>query len=150
MGLMISHDGFDGAYSAFNRVRQFICHACGGSYPTHYKRGKHGEYIKDDRDRLVVLDGMDENRWYVEPEFLTDQWKALREFLSHSDCDGDIKPKVCKKLAKNLESLLPKMIEMDWEADGHIVRMGGYVAAVERLIKACRQAARLKENLRFR
>ncbi len=35
MGLRCSHDAFHGAYSAFNRFRQFIAAAIGGSHPPH-------------------------------------------------------------------------------------------------------------------
>lgn len=133
MGLVISHDAFEGAYSAFNRLRQFILLGTGGSYPPH----------KDD--------SLDSERWYFGNGFTNDSNPALYEFMCHSDCDGEIIPEVARKLAAELEELLPELekIAEGLEAAGHIQGQGGYLKVTQRLIKGCKRAFELNEPLEF-
>ena len=56
MGLDVSHDAFHGAYSAFNRLRQFVCAATGGSFPPHWIHGPTGELLKDERGTTRMHD----------------------------------------------------------------------------------------------
>jgi hypothetical protein len=123
----------------------------GGSFPPH-----------DDPE----LDGA---RWYWGPEHNAETHPGLLEFLAHSDCDGEIAPDVCLRVADDLEALLPKIEELD-DGDlhggvsfrrtatdeisvtrhpGHIARDGGYVAVTRRFIEGCRRAAAAGEVLGF-
>ena len=88
MGLDCSHGAFRGAYSAFNRLRQAVAKAAGGSYPPHEKGS-----------------GLDDRRWYVGDEYNKESFPGLWEFLGHSDCDGEIDPEMCKLVARDLSSL---------------------------------------------
>ncbi len=44
MGLDCSHNAFHGAYSSFNRFRQFVSKSIGGSYPPHEDKSLNGAY----------------------------------------------------------------------------------------------------------
>lgn len=160
MGLDTSHDAFHGAYSAFNRLRQIICRAAGGSFPPHR-----------DQERLQELgiEKASDDRWYVPDEITVESHPGLYAFLSHSDCDGQLSPMQCYAVANDLESLLPKIAELDdgdmhggtsftKQADGsiriahhpgHLARVGGYVGATEKFIAGCRLAAANCEALDF-
>jgi hypothetical protein len=129
MGLDCSHDAFHGAYSAFNRLRQAVCRAMGGSFPPH-------------EDKTLDL-----AFWYLGDGYGPDTHPGLLEFLSHSDCDGEIAPEMCVRVADELEALLPKV--SDDGAWGHLARDGGYVAVLEQFIAGCRDAAAAGEPLRF-
>jgi hypothetical protein len=129
MGLDVSHDAFRGAYSAFFRLREFVCAATGGTYDSSgYTLGQ-----------TFIEEGAN--------------WQGLVEFLSHSDCDGEIDPEMCTEVANNLTALLPRMEEMEmsskWLATGHIAMDGGYVAVVKQFIAGCRAAAEAGEPLVF-
>lgn len=132
MGLDCSHDAFSGAYSAFGRFRHVVGKAFGGSYPPH-----------DDP-------ALDPDAWYW-PKTVTsrDEWPGLAVFFSHSDCDGDIPPDVCSKLADELETLLPAIATYDMHSDGHIARNGGYSAVTQRFIDGCLRGADANEPLLF-
>lgn len=153
MGLDCSHDAFHGAYSAFNSFRQVICKAFGGSFPPHNFKGfKNGVITRDmllgkeqplDNNMIYFNDPTDENTVEV-PD-------GLYLFLTHSDCDGDISPELCIKVADDLEQLLPKIKAMTgtpWS--GSIEHAGGYEEATKKFIDGCRLAARKNEPLLFR
>jgi len=131
MGLDISHDAFCGAYSAFNRFRQAALKAFGGSWPPH------------DNESL------EPGRWYWESS--KEENPGLYEFFCHSDCDGEIEPELCGKLADELELLLPKIEELEgmFPAGGHIERNGGYAQVTKDFIAGCREAHSLNEPLEF-
>lgn len=123
MGLNCSHDAFDGAYSAFHSFRGAVCVAAGGVWD------KNGQW-----------------------EILEDIYNAnagLVEFLNHSDCDGEISPEMCLKIADNLENLLPIIEANDNGGNGHIARAGGFAAVTRKFINGCREAAKLGEPLEF-
>lgn len=159
MGLDTTHDAFHGAYSAFNRLRQMICRAAGGSFPPH------------DPARLKELDIEDPKPswWYVDDDITEEKYPGLYAFLKHSDCDGSFTPAECLQVADDLEKLLPKIAEMD-DGDvsggvsftkeeggiavarhpGHLSRVGGYTGATQKFIDGCRLAASRGETLEFR
>lgn len=115
MGLDVSHDAFSGAYSAFNRLRQIVAKSIGGSFPPHENKSL----------------GLDENSWYWGLEHDPESTPGIAEFMSHSDCDGEISPEVCVQIADELEALLPKIAEVaPAELSGHVARAGGYVEVV--------------------
>jgi len=149
MGLNCSHDAFDGAYSAFSRLRQFVCEATGGSYPPHWEHGPAGEILKDERGRTRYRTDVPDGHFACGEEFNIDDWPGLYEFLAHSDCDGEIEPEMCLKVADDLEKLLPRMEALRWEAHGHIARDGGFIAVARKFIAGCRAAAAANEPLRF-
>lgn len=135
MGLLVSHGAFEGAYSAFNRFRQFLMKSIGGSYPPH--------------DNKELENGF----WYFGDGYDTETHKGLTEFFGHSDCDGCISPEMCLQVADELEQILPNIIRLEQaegKGSGHIVSQGGYVQLTKYFIQGCRLAAKNNENLRFR
>ncbi len=130
MGLDCTHGAFSGAYSAFNRLRQEVCRAMGGSFPPH-----------EDASRDFAL-------WYWGPGYSEETHPGLYEFLFHSDCDGEIAPQECQLVADDLEALLPRISEDD--GGGHIRRGGGYRAVAMTFVNGCRVAAMNDEPLLFR
>lgn len=150
MGLDCSHDAFSGAYSAFNRFRQAVAHAIGGSYPPHYEYHEDGTLVERE-GRVVRREGLDEALFYFPDDFKMEDYPGITEFMSHSDCDGSISPKLCKLVADELErEALPKVKELRWNGGGHIEREGGYVAVLEQFIKGCREAHSKRQSLKFR
>ena len=133
MGLDCSHNAFHGAYSSFNRFRQFVSKSIGGSYPPHEDKSLNEAY------------------WYLPDGMTSETHKGLYEFLGHSDCDGEISPEMCKIVADELEAIIPQMKELEktTEAVGHTLRDGGYVAVAKSFIKGCRIAHQANEPLRF-
>lgn len=146
MGLDCSKDAFHGAYSAFNSFREAVAHAVGGSYPPHFKRDEKGALLRGENDRPIRDETLDENSFYTDDGYSPANNPGLWEFLSHSDCDGEISPEMCKKVADELELLLDKMPE---ECFGHIARDGGYRAVLQRFIDGCRASYEANEPLDF-
>ena len=149
MGLNCTHNAFDGAYSAFNRFRQAVCFIIGGSYPPHYLYQPDGQLTEVD-GHIVYQKELDENRFYWGEGRTPKENPGLWEFLTHSDCDGSISPSMCKKVANELEELVPAMRELNWEAHGHLERNGGYAATLEQFIAGCRAAHKARQSLKFR
>lgn len=130
MGLDTSHNAWHGAYSAFMRWRTEIARAAGICYidekegryqmPWHVYEDKnyYGEWDHDPSDPLVVL-------------------------LVHSDCEGEIPPRLCGPLADRLESLLP---QLSMDAGGHV---GIVREKTETFIAGLRAAAAANEPLDF-
>lgn len=129
MGLDCSHDAFSGAYSAFNRFRQEVCRAIGGSYPPHQD---------PDLDLLT---------WYWGDGYRENTHPGLGILLSHSDCDGEISPEDCLSVAEDLEALAEKM--PDYGGGGHLERSGGYRKVAQRFAAGCRLAHEACESLEF-
>jgi hypothetical protein len=130
MGLDVSHGAFHGAYSAFNRFRQAVAQAMGGSFPPHSNPD------------------METESWYWGDGYSVGTHPGLAEFMRHSDCDGDISPTMCAKVADDLEALLPAIDGMG-SGGGHIERNGGYGEVARRFIAGCREAAAAGETLEF-
>lgn len=84
---------------------------------------------------------MDDNSFYVDDAYTAATHPGLYEFLAHSDCDGEISPEMCIKVADELEALLPKVEALNWNSAGHIARAGGYVSVLRKFIVGCRAAA---------
>jgi len=133
MGLDVTHNAFSGAYSAFNNLRKFILTSIGGSYPPH--------------DNKELKDGY----WYFGKGYNTETYQGLTEFFSHSDCDGEISPEMCKVVADELEEILPQVEELAKirQSYGHIERDGGWVEVTKRFIEGCRSAHKRNEPLEF-
>lgn len=74
---------------------------------------------------------------------------GLFEFLKHSDCDGEISPSMCLRVASDLEELLPQVQALGSVAAGHILNRGGYVEVLRKFIAGCREAAAAGEPLIF-
>lgn len=134
MGLDTSHDAFHGAYSAFNSLRQEVAAVIGGSYPPHWLRSFNGDPAMDERGHVLTDLTLDRERIYY-PDDIGD---GMREFLMHSDCDGDISPEMCVKVADDLEAILDRMPE---GGHGHIAARGGYREVLRKFIAGCRAAA---------
>jgi len=135
MGLTVSHGAFDGAYSAFNRFRQFVMKSIGGNYPPH----------KDIN--------LSEAHWYFGDGYDTETHPGLTEFFRHSDCDGYIEPEMCSTIANELKVILPLAIELEKSegtGGGHIAAQGGYVQVLKYFIEGCEEAYRKAEQLEFR
>jgi hypothetical protein len=148
MGLDCSHGAFSGAYSAFNRLRQEVAWVIGGSFPPHYLRNLDGSLALDKHGNAQRDTERDEQFFYIDSEtYGRADNPGLWEFLCHSDCDGEISPEMCAKVADELEALLPKV--RIGEGGGHILRGGGYRAVLQRFIDGCRDAHRRNEPLTF-
>lgn len=149
MGLDCSHDAFHGAYTAFNCLRQFVCKATGGSHPPHWVYSPTGMPLQDESGWLKHIPDLEDGYFYCGEDYTKDKWPGLYEFLSHSDCDGEIAPEMCVKVADDLEKLIPQMEKLQWEAHGHIAKAGGFMSAVRKFIAGCRAAAAAGEPLCF-
>lgn len=143
MGLDTTHGAFSGAYSAFNRFRQIVAKAMGGSYPPHAR-----PLVCADGD---IIQNPDDSRFYVACKWEKFQEKqpGLSAFLSSNDCEGEFSPEVCRQMADEIEALLPKIEELDECPSGHIERDGGYVEVAKRYIAGCRLAADKNETLEY-
>lgn len=146
MGLDCTFDAFHGAYSAFNSLRQEVCRATGGSYPPHWKRGEDGELLRDPEGYLVYDREFDENSWYWGDGYSQDSHPGLWEFLTHSDCDGEISPAMCVTVADELEAILDRIPE---GGNGHIAARGGYREVLRKFIQGCRAAHAAGKPLEF-
>jgi hypothetical protein len=148
MGLDISHDAFHGAYSAFNRFRVAVCYVTGGSFPPHWKLDKYGEHILDSHGMPIIDEKFDREMWYWGKRYSKKTHPGLFELLSHSDCDGEISPKLCNKLADEIEALLPALHALGI-GSGHIQCAGGYGEVARKFIEGCRRAAAENKPLIF-
>jgi hypothetical protein len=149
MGLDCSHDAFHGAYSAFNRFRQEIARSMGGNFPPHWEYAPNGALKRDNNGDVVYDKELDPDSWYWGEGYSEDTHPGLCEFMRHSDCDGEISPEMCVKVADDLEALLPKVEALGSVAVGHIAARGGYVEVLKKFIKGCRDAAAADEALSF-
>jgi hypothetical protein len=89
------------------------------------------------------------NSFYVDDGYTKENAPGLFCFLEHSDCDGEIEPEMCKRVADELEALLPSIEEHVPFASGHIALQGGYAAVLRTFIAGCRAAHAAGEPLRF-
>jgi len=131
MGLNCSHGAFDGAYSAFNRFRQIVMKAAGGSWPPHEDKS------------------LSNSKFYWGEGYCEESHPGLAIFFSQSDCDGEISPGDCLLVVNDLEQLLDKIKDLDTESWGHIEKQGGFYAVTKRFIDGCKRAHGLNEPLLF-
>ena len=108
MGLWVSHDCWEGAYSAFARWRRELARAAG------YKilEPRFGEPDYDLPWDMFEAENY-QGEWHTVPGD-----DPLLYLLVHSDCDGVIHPEQGVHVARRLEQLLPLLD--DTEALGHI------------------------------
>ena len=151
MGLDCSHDAFHGAYSAFNRLRQAVCKAIGGSYPPHWIYSPKGEILYFFSGMPATREDLDPDLFYWDDEgdYNPDSHPGLFEFLRHSDCDGEISPTMADKVAGDLEEILPRVKDLGWESAGHIKARGGFVEVLRKFIDGCRRASQSEEPIIF-
>ena len=127
MGLNCSHNCFDGAYSAFHRLRLEVL--------------KYAVAPKDPLSR--------ETGFYNVPADLP---LPLQDFLLHSDCDGTIEVKDQIAMAECLEVIADKMEaaadpnDIGW---GHIKAHGGFIAGARKFAAGLRRANELGEPVGF-
>ena len=137
MGLDVSHDAWNGTYSAFNRLRQAICKAAGGSFPPHPK----GATLPDGQPMLPDMYYLDDEYEAAHP--------GLSAFLRSNDCGGvEFSPEVAAQIADDLEKLLPALAEMGDGGD-YMAHRGGYYGATRRYTAGCRAAAAAGEPLTY-
>jgi hypothetical protein len=143
MGLDTTHGAFNGAYSAFNRFRQIIAKAMGGSYPPHEIPLviSDGDIITEPDQEVFYIPG----KW---SQFQIDR-PGLSAFLLSNDCEGEFTPEICKQMADELEVLLPEIEKLDDGGGGHIERNGGFVAVTKKYIAGCRLAYGNNETLEY-
>jgi hypothetical protein len=91
MGLDTSHDCWHGPYSSFGEFRSALFDAAVGG-------GSRVKYAY--MDEIDALDSTD----------------PLREFLVHSDCDGELPVSILFPLASRLEELAPRLNRWHREA----------------------------------
>ena len=106
MGLDTSHNAWHGAYSAFARWRNEIANLIGvplelmeGFFsPAHSNAMALAEFAGENSKALRELVGRNcPIKWEIlKPD-------PLLTLLSHSDCDGEISPEDCAKIADRLE-----------------------------------------------
>lgn len=86
MGLDTSHDAWHGSYSSFHKWRKIIANRAG--YPP--------------LDSMVGFGGTQD--WATAPGD-----RRLYPLINHSDCDGEISPLHCARIAEGLEALIPSL-----------------------------------------
>lgn len=149
MGLDTSHDAWHGAYSAFMRWRTEIARLAGmpplmamesfwhgGSHLTSMVANIEPQWVREAFHREIFNE-------------LPIKWASLKPdplhaLLHHSDCDGEIAPEDCVKIADRLEELLPLFPAGD--GGGHI---GDWRDKTQKFIDGCRAAAAANEPLDF-
>lgn len=130
MGLDTSHGCFHGPYSKFNRLRQYVAKACGGSFPPH---------DPDFTDEGVPpLPGS----WYYETTIVPAQLiPGMTLFLGHSDCSGELNPEDAKAVAQFLRWVVTRVPEQSG--------MDLVQGMVETFAAGCEEAASRNETVYF-
>jgi hypothetical protein len=91
MGLDTTHDAWHGPYSSFNQWRTEIASHIGIN--------------------LREMDGYKMQGFRIIPGLPWDDWvdHDLYPLLIHSDCEGELTPDECRRIANALGEILPKM-----------------------------------------
>ena len=147
MGLRISHETWIGSYIAFMAWRKRIAQVAGlpplelmeGFYKP-LETGMPTLWTSSPPDR--ILQELDKN--------LPIKWECLRHsslnlLLSHSDCDGKISWKYCKKIADCLE-LLIDLLPVE---EGEVGYSWNWIEKTEKFVKGLRLSYQNKEDLIF-
>lgn len=154
MGLDTTHGAWCGAYSAFNRWRTKIAELAGIPLPLmdgHYGAPGGGDW--EEHAKGKEIDGYSlypfNAHFKATHPSLPIRWDVLRPdplhvLLNHSDCDGEISPEDCAKIADRLEELMPQLPNV--EDGGHI---GNWKDKTKQFIEGCRAAAKAGEPLGF-
>lgn len=120
MGLNTTHGCFDGPYSSFNSFRY-------------------------DLARQIGID-LDDYIGYSNPEATKDLKSIdhdLMALFKHSDCDGELNPSECVKIANGLDQVLKKLnTELE-------VNSWNFEDTIKAFRDGCRKAAELNENVIF-
>jgi len=152
MGLTVSHNCWDGAYSAFMRWRKQLA-TVAGLPPLELMEGFFSKdqavtgnpfYLSYESDKRSGYDG-GESIWSRLPI----RWQCLKPdplylLLYHSDCEGDLDWKDCRAIADSLEKLISKLPKGD--GGGHI---GNWRDTTSKFAKGLRAAHKAKENVEF-
>lgn len=164
MGLDCSHGAFHGAYSAFNRFRQFICAVIGGSFPPHTQKQHGATFGRFDNKLFRVLEKgsleyldklpkgvLDPDQWYWGKGYNRKNSPGLHIFFTHSDCGGNIVPEDCLIVVEDLEKVVEKLREEGRpkgfeEEFGHILSQGGFEKILRNFIRGLKRAAKTKKK----
>ena len=164
MGLDTSHGAWHGAYSAFYRWRCAIAEAA--NVPLDLMEGFYvrGEDAMGGDPSQEALDWMKPrsggplcgshlgpviHSWFERVHrWLPISWSIFGDdplvvLLPHSDCDGEIAPEDCGRIADRLEGLLP---QLEGNGGGHL---GDIQDKTRTFIEGCRAAHAAGEPLRF-
>jgi hypothetical protein len=145
MGLNISYGAFNASYSAFMRFRVELAKRVG--IPL---RLMEGFYFDDMGNPFTLLEyaypkGDETEMWQIRElkEMLPLKWDAfkpnpLHELLYHSDCDGHINLSVVRKIVPELEKLINKNEDSEFQK------------RLETFIAGARGAIRDRTRLEFR
>lgn len=164
MGLNISHGTWSGPYSTFMRWRKNIASIAGfppleimeGFWPSIANEEQFlpitGDWAQDILIRQYFRAGKIPILWDELGDHVGD--KRLIPLLRHSDCDGELTPKLCTSIADGLEALLPLMgtfkeVHTTNPTSGR-ADYAGTKAATLRFITGLRLAASKNELLKFR
>jgi hypothetical protein len=149
MGLDTSHGAWSGGYGSFNNWREQIAETAGFP-PLELMEG----FYAPNHNPFILVDNLLKNNsapysYETLKKRLPIKWDffkqhPLYELLSHSDCDGDISPEECKRIADGLTELLPLL--PDGEGGGHI---GNWREKTQTFIDGCMEAYNAKEHLLF-
>jgi len=149
MGLDISHNAWHGSYGSFMSWRKEIARLA-GLPPLELMDGYYNE---DSGNPLILLnfkypkgDELDMSQLRRIFKRLPIKWECLNpnplhELLYHSDCDGHINYGSCKKIADELEKLLPLMEHEEMPYSLH--------SLTKQFIEGCRLAHSKKQKLIF-
>lgn len=129
MGLSVSHDAFQGPYSAFHAWRIKIALAA-------------GLYL----ELMEGYSGRDVTRFPFPLRWSLLEYDVLHVLLRHSDSDGDIAPDVCMRLADRLEQLLPALPDATLDED---FRRDHWRTQTRQFIEGLRLAASRNQMLEF-
>jgi hypothetical protein len=117
MGLDTTHGAWNGAYSAFNTWRTEVAKRVGIT--------------------LKEMQGFDGSKeWDTE--------HPLYPLLYHSDCDGELTPSECKKIADALTKIIDKTEDVQF--GGHV---GSFNDKTKTFIDGCLLAHSLNETIEF-
>jgi hypothetical protein len=105
------HDGVHIGYGRFNNYRTALAHAYNPEYGALYEKAVRG--IFNSKYRLTKAE---DDRW---KEIANDD---LELFILHSDCDGELSSKECRKIYAVLKMLEPETYKDEHKEFLHIFK----------------------------